>query len=314
MRIQKLLSVALVLAVSSTLSAQIDVSRPRKVTGELQSLTKHVGSLAPVSGDAYGIFPGGCSLDPLVGGIFECFSFLGDDPVTGQVFAVIDGMENPVGVDLVAGEGVVSGDTLTCLGDDGSGSGAERFVLELTLRSESAVTALIPGGFTGNGNAITEPALFMGPFLGADDLLFDAPPFVESGLVDFFDINGDSLTGGVPADLDITVFFQDLVTNPDGDWPGDVGVAFGGPIDDTIFGLNMVVTYTAMSTCPAMDGCPSGFAVGDVDMNGSVDLLDVGPFVQAILDGVFVCEADANEDGTVDLLDVGAFVELILGG
>lgn len=54
--------------------------------------------------------------------------------------------------------------------------------------------------------------------------------------------------------------------------------------------------------------------VGDVDGSGTVDLLDVGPFVDAILDGTFLCEADANLDGVVDLLDVGAFVDLILGG
>ena len=58
--------------------------------------------------------------------------------------------------------------------------------------------------------------------------------------------------------------------------------------------------------------CPSGFARGDVNQDGEINLLDVGPFVDAI-GGAFVCEADIDESGTVDLLDVGPFVAL-LGG
>ena len=53
--------------------------------------------------------------------------------------------------------------------------------------------------------------------------------------------------------------------------------------------------------------------IGDVNMDGIIDLLDVAPFVGAITSG-FVCEADINEDGVVDLLDVGPFVGILTGG
>ena len=49
---------------------------------------------------------------------------------------------------------------------------------------------------------------------------------------------------------------------------------------------------------------------GDVDGNGFVNLLDVGPFVESITDR-YVCEADINQDGTVDLLDVEPFVQIL---
>ena len=52
---------------------------------------------------------------------------------------------------------------------------------------------------------------------------------------------------------------------------------------------------------------------GDVNGDGVVDLLDVGPFVDALTDGTFIPEADANCDGVVDLLDVGPFVDLLTG-
>ena len=62
------------------------------------------------------------------------------------------------------------------------------------------------------------------------------------------------------------------------------------------------------------DGMKCDFPVGDVNMDGNVDLLDVAPFVAALSGGGFICEADINEDGFVDLLDVAPFVALLSGG
>ena len=61
-------------------------------------------------------------------------------------------------------------------------------------------------------------------------------------------------------------------------------------------------------------GCPSGNEVGDVNLDGSVDLLDVSPFVDLIIAAGFQCEADINVDNSVDLLDVTPFVDLLTGG
>lgn len=54
--------------------------------------------------------------------------------------------------------------------------------------------------------------------------------------------------------------------------------------------------------------------LGDVNMDGSVDLLDVQPFVELVSTGGFLAEGDINEDGFVDLLDVQPFVQLLSGG
>ena len=56
-----------------------------------------------------------------------------------------------------------------------------------------------------------------------------------------------------------------------------------------------------------------GVLLGDVNVDGLVNLLDVQPFVNLLNSGNFQAEADTNEDGVVDLLDVDAFVAL-LGG
>ena len=51
--------------------------------------------------------------------------------------------------------------------------------------------------------------------------------------------------------------------------------------------------------------------LGDVNCDGNVNLLDVEPFVAALISGEFVPKADINSDGMVDLLDVTPFVDLL---
>ena len=62
-------------------------------------------------------------------------------------------------------------------------------------------------------------------------------------------------------------------------------------------------------TAPDMD-----VLKGDVNGDGSIDLLDVGPFVDAIGGGVFVPAADVDCNGVVNLLDVDPFIDLLNGG
>ena len=56
---------------------------------------------------------------------------------------------------------------------------------------------------------------------------------------------------------------------------------------------------------------PGNFVLGDVNRDGVVNLLDVAPFVDAIVEGAYVAEADMNGDGAVNLLDVEPFVSLL---
>lgn len=54
--------------------------------------------------------------------------------------------------------------------------------------------------------------------------------------------------------------------------------------------------------------------LGDVNGDGVVTLLDVGPFVSLITNQILQCEGDINEDGIVDLLDIAPFVSILTGG
>ena len=57
----------------------------------------------------------------------------------------------------------------------------------------------------------------------------------------------------------------------------------------------------------------SNFQLGDVNLDGRVDLLDVQPFVDLLSSSSFQDEADINRDGNLNLLDVGPFVDLLSG-
>ena len=54
--------------------------------------------------------------------------------------------------------------------------------------------------------------------------------------------------------------------------------------------------------------------VGDVNCDGEINLLDVGPFIDALSGGPFNPKADVNGDNAVNLLDVGPFIDLLSGG
>ena len=56
-----------------------------------------------------------------------------------------------------------------------------------------------------------------------------------------------------------------------------------------------------------------GVILGDINCDGSVNLLDVAPFVDLLTSGEFSPKADINDSGTVDLLDVAPFVDLLAG-
>ena len=53
---------------------------------------------------------------------------------------------------------------------------------------------------------------------------------------------------------------------------------------------------------------------GDANLDGTLNLLDVSPFVSQIINVTYSPEADVNGDGVVDLLDVAPFVRILTGG
>ncbi len=53
--------------------------------------------------------------------------------------------------------------------------------------------------------------------------------------------------------------------------------------------------------------------LGDVNGDGSINLLDVSPFVDSITSGCYIENADMNQDGEVSRLDINLFIAALLG-
>ena len=54
--------------------------------------------------------------------------------------------------------------------------------------------------------------------------------------------------------------------------------------------------------------------LGDVNLDGIVNLLDVSAFVDRVSSGTYQFEADCNQDGLVNLLDVSFFIDILSDG
>ena len=193
----------------------------------------------------------------------------------------------------------------------------------------------------GDGDATNDPlsqAVVMGLFIGSSaggvDVPFDiaaaGQPNVSSAIWSLLDIDGndadidnDGIADG-PFDLSAFGVFQTDPLSGVG-WLGNLGVGF---VEDNVlcttqevFGGNihtnqLTVTYLSDIEPPlfCFDGGGCMFEPGDVNGDGNVSLLDIGDFVDLILTGGFLCQADFDGSGTVDLLDVQGMVDAILGG
>ena len=139
-----------------------------------------------------------------------------------------------------------------------------------------------------------------------------------------FDQAGNFLRRIIPSDLsDFGVPGADIV--PQGiafDDNGDMTVvSWTGGVYQFDGDGNLLNSYDPAPTIPPMAGksrsmafeyqAPDSIVLGDVDLNGFVNLLDVAPFVEVLLQGIYQAEADVNQDQEVDLLDVEPFVELL---
>lgn len=59
------------------------------------------------------------------------------------------------------------------------------------------------------------------------------------------------------------------------------------------------------------EGCQ--VLLGDINGDSVVNLLDVAPFIDLLVNQEFMEEADVNMDGFVNLLDINPFIDLLIG-
>ena len=153
------------------------------------------------------------------------------------------------------------------------------------------------------GFSVTGGMVYRGPIQCFNGVYF----FADYGSDNFWSFRFD---GSEPADFDGGN--HSTVIRWNNNMTVDVGlirdiVCFGDDLEG-----NLYVVDLGGEVFKLVDGNMG--LVGDMNCDGSVNLLDVSLFVDAIGAGAYVFEADTNEDGVVNLLDVESFIALLSGG
>ena len=79
---------------------------------------------------------------------------------------------------------------------------------------------------------------------------------------------------------------------------GNGGIVNAGAFVDATFGTATI-------------NIAAGLLLGDVNLDGQVNMADIDPFIDLLINREFLAEADINQDGVVNLLDVTPFVALL---
>ena len=147
----------------------------------------------------------------------------------------------------------------------------------------------------------------------------DVPSLVLTE-IDFFGVGGDtdsatvSIAGNLPVTL-LNGFGSEFDETDDVYTPstpieivsGDTIVfsnvsGFSGPFSAPNYSIEGISFSTAATVL-----------VGDVNLDGEVDFLDISPFITRLSTTEFQAEADIDGDGNVDFLDIAPFIALLSG-
>ena len=154
------------------------------------------------------------------------------------------------------------------------------------------------GDSFGAANAVTRDTvdelgaftLFSG--LGIDEAHNGALGAIDEG----YDAGADAFLFGK---IDFVVVADPVATSVDVIMEqGNGGIVNGGGFVSAAFGTATIEIA-------------SGPLLGDINLDGEVNMADVNPFVELLINRQFLAEADINQDGAVNLLDVRPFVGLL---
>ena len=168
--------------------------------------------------------------------------------------------------------------------------------LESLIQVDSSI---VEGGYPGNNVMDVDPGF-------VDPLGDDGMPC--SGDEDFgLSPNSPAIDAGNNG-----LFFRDICdVDNDGDTDEFLPVDLNGDARFVAGSDNLGFTATIDIGAIEFQGNGSGVVLGDVNLDGVVDLQDIAPFVDRLTNGQFQAEADVNQDGILNLLDVQPFVALL---
>ena len=120
-------------------------------------------------------------------------------------------------------------------------------------------------------------------------------------------LDGVSLV--VPSDINGTLqVFSSLIGNTSVGADGELRVYTELDPNATPSAPNFTA-YLGLSIVPVTVDC----ILGDVNLSGTVDFLDIAQFITILASDGFQCEADIDQNGVVDFLDIQPFITILSG-
>jgi len=87
-------------------------------------------------------------------------------------------------------------------------------------------------------------------------------------------------------------------------------------IDDgriVVSGAEFEVEHDAVTGFTYIQAVSPQALLGDCDLNGEVNFLDIAPFIASLSSGDFLAQADCDESGEVNFLDIAPFIAVLSG-
>ena len=99
----------------------------------------------------------------------------------------------------------------------------------------------------------------------------------------------------------------------------ELNLAYQYQLGDTALGLPLTIGFQTAggSVGPTfwddatLAVTPSSVLLGDANLDGVVDFLDISPFIVVLATAGFQAEADMDENGGVDFLDIAPFIAIL---
>ena len=159
------------------------------------------------------------------------------------------------------------------------------------------------------------------------------PDLVNAGSSVWWSVESN-ITGTLTIDTFGSDFDTELHVYEFSPFGGIAGLTLVGENDDTIGSLSQVTIDVTAGTRYeirvggfrpfnsigagsegniVLNGGANAILIGDVNLDGSVNFLDIEPYVAVVTGGVFQIEADIDQNGSVNFLDISLFIALLVG-
>ena len=110
--------------------------------------------------------------------------------------------------------------------------------------------------------------------------------------------------GVIPNVVVDEVVYDDLLPWPDADGTGQ-------SLERNDLEANGSFSTSWIAATPTPGAFETTFVLGDANLDGVVDFLDISPFISLLGSGTFLDQADVNRDGLVSFLDISPFISIL---